>query len=96
MGPCANGIFSTYTGECFYDYTNLKSLRTGTNYQVRSAGAEIYFDTKWWNQQPLSFGLRYSRLLDNDLVGASPNNWEIILPVTIFFRNVLSQADDRH
>ncbi len=76
--------FQRIRANVFYDYTNLKSLRTGTNYQVRSAGAEIYFDTKWWNQQPLSFGLRYSRLLDNDLVGASPNNWEIILPVTIF------------
>lgn len=76
--------FQRIRANAFYDYTNLKSLRTGTNYKLRSAGAEIYFDTKWWNQQPLSFGLRYSRLFDNDLVGAAANTWEIILPVNIF------------
>lgn len=67
----------------FYDYTEAKSLRTDTHYKFRSYGAEIYFDTKWWNQQPLIFGIRYSRLVDNELVGLQPNQWEIILPVTI-------------
>ena len=67
----------------FYDYTDAKSLRTGTHYKFRSYGGEIYFDTKWWNQQPLIFGIRYSRLLDNEIVGLQPNQWEIILPVTI-------------
>jgi hypothetical protein len=67
----------------FYDYTNLKSLRTGLQYQLRSYGTEIYFDTKWWNQQPLQFGIRYSRLVDHNIVGLQPNRWEIILPVTL-------------
>ncbi|HXL57946.1 MAG TPA: hypothetical protein VN958_16910, partial [Chitinophagaceae bacterium] len=67
----------------FYDYTEAKSLRTDMHYKFRSYGAEIYFDTKWWNQQPLIFGIRYSRLVDNELVGLQPNQWEIILPVTI-------------
>jgi hypothetical protein len=67
----------------FYDYTEAKSLRTGNHYKFRSYGGEIYFDTKWWNQQPLIFGIRYSHLLDNEIVGLQPNQWEIILPVTI-------------
>ena len=62
MGLAQMVYFQRIRNECFYDYTNLKSLRTGTNYQVRSAGVEIYFDNKMV-EQPLSFGLRYSQLL---------------------------------
>lgn len=68
----------------FYDYSNLRSLRTGAHYEIRSAGTEIYFDTRWWNQQPITFGIRYSRLIDNELVGVSANTWEIILPTNLF------------
>ena len=75
--------FTRIRANAFYDYTNLKSLRTGKQYQLRSYGAEVYFDTKWWNQQPLQFGIRYSRLTDNQLVGLQPNSWEFILPVTL-------------
>ena len=51
----------------------------------RSAGAEITFDTKWWNEGDASIGIRYSRLLDDDLFGGTGRNrWEIILPVNIF------------
>ena len=55
----------------------------GVQTQYRSAGVEIYFDTKWWNQLPLGFGIRYSRLLDPDYGGRGPNQWEFILPVNI-------------
>lgn len=80
----ANMIYFTrIRANLFYDYTNLKSLRTGLQYQLRSFGTEIYFDTKWWNQQPLQFGIRYSRLVDYKLVGLQPNQWSIILPVTL-------------
>jgi len=42
------------------------------------------FDTKWWNQVNISFGIRYSRLLDSDVYGnRGSNRWEIILPVNI-------------
>jgi hypothetical protein len=69
----------------FYDYTEVKSLRTGLTRQFRSTGAEMFFDTKWWNQLPVSFGFRYSRLLDAELSGATqPNQWEFILPVNLF------------
>lgn len=49
-----------------------------------SFGTELYFDTKWWNQLPLSLGIRYSRLLKDDLFGGKGRNrWEIILPVNL-------------
>ena len=67
----------------FYDFTQAKSLRTGNQYNFTSAGTEIFFDTKWWNQQFISFGIRYSRLLNQDLTGQSPNQWEIVLPVNL-------------
>lgn len=69
----------------FYDYTQGKSLRTGTVYPFHTVGTELFFDTRWWNQQPVTFGIRYSRLLDNAFRGPTqPNVWEIILPVNLF------------
>jgi hypothetical protein len=73
-------------GNAFYDYSRIKSLRTGQKHSLRSTGIELYFDSKWWNQLPLSFGIRYSRLLDNELVGLSPNQWEFVLPLTLLSR----------
>ena len=78
----------------YYDYTHAMDYYTnGTifNADFRSAGAELFFDTKWWNQLALSFGLRYSRLLDTDLGGRGPNQWELILPL-----NILSQGYSGH
>lgn len=68
----------------FYDYSDLKSLRTENHYQLRTAGIEVYFDTKWWNQQPVSFGIRYDRLLDYRAAGQGPGQWQFILPVNLF------------
>jgi hypothetical protein len=73
-------------GNAFYDYSRIKSLRTGTAYELRSTGLEIYFDSKWWNQLPVSFGIRYSRVLDGELVGLAPNQWEFVLPLTLLSR----------
>jgi hypothetical protein len=71
----------------FYDDTEAKDFYTNhTPYTAsfRSAGTEINFDTKWWNEVNVSFGFRYSRLLDKDLYGGQGyNRWEIILPVNI-------------
>jgi hypothetical protein len=70
----------------FYDYTGVPYYATngpGVQTQYRSTGIEIYLDTQWWNQLPLSFGIRYSRLLDPDYGGRSPNQWELILPLNI-------------
>ena len=75
--------FRRIRANAYYDYSSTKSLKTGIISQYRSYGAEIYFDTKWWNQQSLIFGIRYSRLIDYELAGLKPNQWQIILPVTI-------------
>jgi hypothetical protein len=74
----------------YYDYTKALYFYTnGSPYygQFRSYGSEVYFDTRWWNQLPISFGIRYSRLLDPDFEGRGPNQWELILPL-----NILSQS----
>jgi hypothetical protein len=70
----------------FYDYTEAKFSGINRRFFYRSAGAEIYFDTKVWNLFPFSFGVRYSRLLDTDLLDRrrSPNQFEIIIPTNLF------------
>jgi len=77
--------FQRIRANAFYDYTNVKSLRYNSNIPLRSFGAEIYFDTRWWNQQPITFGVRYSRLVDNEREGLNANQFEVILPVTILY-----------
>jgi hypothetical protein len=73
----------------FFDYTRVLDYYT-TGQQVppeyTSFGAEIYFDTNWWNQLPVSFGFRYSHLLDQDFLGRGPNQWEFILPINLLSR----------
>ncbi|GAA4085442.1 hypothetical protein [Mucilaginibacter panaciglaebae] len=75
-------------GDLFFDYTHARYFYTRTELigsDFRSVGGTLYFDTKWFNQQPLTFGVRYSHLLDRDLFGgAGPNVVEIVLPVTFF------------
>jgi hypothetical protein len=79
----------------FYDYTighvlykrifSNQSFRQNTNF--RSTGVEIYFDTKWWNELPLTVGIRYSRLLDKDVFGAAgANRIELVLPSNLLSR----------
>lgn len=50
----------------FYDYTRVFALNKKNNLPQRSSGVEVYFDTKWWNQHPVTLGFRLSRLLDPD------------------------------
>ncbi|HVU96370.1 MAG TPA: hypothetical protein VHE34_14170 [Puia sp.] len=78
----------------YYDYTHAMDFYTNGrvfNANFRSFGSEVYFDTKWWNQLAISFGVRYSRLLDPDFEGRGPNQWELILPL-----NLLSQGYSGH
>ncbi len=77
--------FQRIRSNFFYDAMWLKSLRTGVTTNLRSTGAEIYFDTKWWNQQPVSFGVRYSHLLDVNKFTNKPNanRWEFVLPINL-------------
>ncbi len=79
-------FFQRIRGNIYFDYTKLKSLRTGLTIPYRSAGGELYFDTKWWNQLPVSFGVRYSRLFDTDLTGRGPGQWELVLPLNLLSR----------
>ena len=68
----------------FYDYTNAKARVNNvlTEIKSRSTGAEVFFDTKIWNAYPVSFGVRFSHLLDTDLINpAVKNRWEIIIPI---------------
>jgi hypothetical protein len=68
----------------FYDDNTATARLNGvlTNVKSRSAGTEIYFDTKVWNSLPVTFGIRYARLLDTDLLNTGvKNRWEIVLPV---------------
>jgi hypothetical protein len=74
----------------FYDDTRaLVSFVGGTQAQTafRSVGMEWYADTKWWNQLPLSIGIRYAYLLDPDLFGGNgQHRFELVLPVNILSR----------
>lgn len=74
----------------FYDHTVGKVAYTNglrINTDFRSTGTEVFFDTKCWNEFPVSFGVRYSYLLDRDLFGGTgANRFEFILPVNLFQR----------
>jgi hypothetical protein len=78
--------FLRVRGNAFYDYSEVKSVRTGAKFGFTSTGAELFFDTKWWNEYEVTFGIRYSRLADGELFGLSPNQWEFILPVNLLGR----------
>ena len=69
----------------WYDASVVKSLRLNQSTWLRSTGVELFFDTRLWNQQPVSFGIRYSRLLDADAFAQPPskNQWEFILPLNL-------------
>ncbi|MEI7471137.1 MAG: hypothetical protein WCJ85_02695 [Chitinophagaceae bacterium] len=77
-------FFQRIRTNLFYDYTNARARVNGllTDIKQRSAGTELYFDTKFWNALPISFGVRYSHLLDQDLFYPTlKNRWEFILPI---------------
>lgn len=74
----------------FFDQTHVLSYTTTKEIRerdFRSGGAEIFFDTKWWNQVAVSFGVRYSYLFDQNAFGTDMRGrWEIIMPVNLFNR----------
>jgi hypothetical protein len=69
----------------FYDHTLVYSRNKKQTAMQRSAGGELFFDTKWWNQHPVSFGCRLSYLIDRDQFDGY-RGWfaELILPVSLF------------
>ncbi|MFT3680379.1 MAG: hypothetical protein QM791_08885 [Ferruginibacter sp.] len=80
-------FFQRIRANAFYDYTSsLTKFRSGQLLDIksRSTGAEIYFDTKIWNALPVTVGVRYSRLLDTDLLNpGAVNRWEVTIPFSI-------------
>ncbi len=69
----------------FYDFTKVYSRDKTETRDQRSVGAEIFVDTQWWNQYPLTFGFRVSRLLDPDQFnGFKGTVYEFVMPVSIF------------
>jgi len=74
-------------GNAFYDFTKVYSRNKTVTRDQRSVGGEIFIDTKWWNQYPLTFGIRVSHLLDDDPRARNAkgsNIFEFVLPVSIF------------
>lgn len=70
----------------FYDYTRVSDKNNTRHATLQSTGAEIYFDTKWWNQHPLTFGFRAGTLL-TAIPGQNSNIFfEFILPTNLIPR----------
>jgi len=77
-------FFQRIRANVFFDYTSAKSVDKNVVAEIknRSTGTEIYFDTKVWNMFPVSFGIRFSHLLDTvELYPLLKNKWEIIIPI---------------
>ncbi|PZR26703.1 MAG: hypothetical protein DI535_13565 [Citrobacter freundii] len=72
----------------FYDFMKVYSPDKTRTANQSSAGGEVYFDTRWWNQYELTFGFRVSHLLDRDFFTGrtGANVFEFIMPVSIFPR----------
>lgn len=80
-------FFQRIRTNLFYDHGSMQykvAPAKFQEYKMRSTGAEVYFDTKVWNALPVSVGVRYSRLLDNDPANpGAKNRWEIFLPFNL-------------
>jgi len=77
-------FFQRVRTNAFYDHTIARARVNGivTDIKNRSTGAELFFDTKIWNALPVSFGVRFSHLLDVDLRNPGvQNRWELIVPI---------------
>lgn len=68
----------------FYDYTKIHATTIKIVRELQSAGAELFFDTKWWNSFPVTFGVRGGFFIRNPL--PQPKNkffFEWVLPVNL-------------
>ena len=76
--------FQRIRANLFYDFQRVYSDNKKLSADLRSTGFEMYFDTNWWNQYPLTFGFRISHLLDADLITRTKGTYfEFIVPVVI-------------
>jgi hypothetical protein len=79
--------FQRIRANLFYDFTRINDFNREGKFvaaNFRSLGTELFFDTKWWNQQAVSFGIRYSYLLDASHQGLAKSQFAFILPLTLF------------
>lgn len=86
LGFASIVYFQRVRGNLFYDFTRVYSRDKNNSADLRSVGGELFFDTKWWNQLPVSFGLRLSYLLDDGFsnLDRKGNTWfEFILPIDL-------------
>jgi len=73
-------------GNLFFDLTRVYSKNKKATRDLRSVGAELYFDSKLWNELPVSFGVRASYLLDNGFRSNDRKGntlFEFILPLDL-------------
>jgi len=76
--------FSRIRANLFFDYAYVRNRVFHDLDSYRSMGGELFFDTKWWNQQPASFGFRFSYLPDHFRAGlTTPYRIEFVLPVSL-------------
>jgi hypothetical protein len=76
--------FLRVRGNIFYDFERVYSNNKQVSRDLRSAGGELYLDTKWWNEYPLTFGFRVSHLLDRPPGGVTQRNvFEVLVPIVI-------------
>lgn len=67
----------------FAESTKGRNQRTDRVLSYKTIGAEMFFDTKWYNQQQLTFGIRYNYLLNAEMHDQPSSVIEFILPVII-------------
>jgi hypothetical protein len=76
--------FQRIRGNAFFDFERVYSNNKIITRDLRSVGGELYFDTKWWNEYPLTFGIRVSHLLDSEVTGSTQKTvFEILIPIVI-------------
>ncbi len=61
----------------FFDYCAGRDVAAGVTYNFNSFGAELYIDGKIWNEQPVTVGCRYSKLLNGGSL------FELVAPILI-------------
>ena len=69
----------------FYDYSLVFDKNVNRRGSFQSAGTEVFFDTKWWNQHPLTFGFR----VGNRITPVASNGklfFELVLPTSLIPR----------
>lgn len=76
--------FLRIRGNAFYDFSQVYSKDKTQSAYLQSTGGEIFFDTKVWNQLPVTIGVRYSYLLDQEFAqNGNRHVWEVVLPVSL-------------